>query len=533
MYEATWRDEKINKNEVAKLEKDGLDVFKDLPELVKRPFSEIDPSYYMYFKYAGLTVQKPQAAGNFMLRVKIPGGIATTAMARHLSFLAKEYGKGVIDVTTRQSVQYHWVPFAKLPEVFAGIKQHGMTTAGSEGDITRNVIDNPLSGIDPFELFDTRATVRRVHQRFQDNKEYSNLPRKMKISVSSNVNNAANAQINDLAFVPATKKINKRKVLGFNVKIGGGLGMKPYLGQPMNVFVTRSEVADVAEAVVGLYRDHGFRRSRTKARLKFLIEDWGVEKFEQALREKLPKLHTAGKDETIGWTNGTILGIHEQKQAGLYYIGINIPAGRLYHEDFEEFIRLADVYGSSELRFDHSQNLIIPNIPEKQLTQLQDEPIFKKYPYAERTLMSLGMACTGSQYCNLAYTRSKEILNELLPKLDQQFHFEQPVRIIVTGCGNGCAHRAIADIGIEGCAARDKDKQPIEAFKLSVGGSLLDSGHFNETLKGVVLITQLEKVTAAFLAYYQKEQQFQETFYEFYKRVGKESFQTLLNTVNH
>jgi ferredoxin-nitrite reductase len=531
MYNATWQDGKINKNEVAKLAEDGLDVFKDLPELIKKPFSEVDPSYYMYFKYAGLTVQKPQADGNFMMRIKIPGGIATTKMARYLSSLAKEYGKGVIDITTRQSVQYHWIPFAKLPAIFAAINAHGMTTAGAEGDITRNVIDNPLAGIDPLELFDTRATVQRVHKRFQDNTDYSNLPRKMKISISSNVNNAANAEINDLAFVPATKRLNNRKILGFNVKIGGGLGMKPYLALPMNIFVTRSEVADVSEAVVALYRDHGYRRSRTKARLKFLIEDWGVEKFEAALREKIPNLKTAGKDETLGWTNGTILGIHEQKQSGLYYVGVNVPAGRLYDQDFDEFIRIADEFGNGEIRFDHSQNLIIPNIPQEQLAALKAEPIFEKYPYGDNTLQSLGMACTGSQYCNLAHTRSKEILNDLLPKLDQKFHFEKPVRIVVTGCGNGCAHRAIADLGVEGVAARDKDKNPIEAFKLSVGGSLLNGGHFNETLKGIVPLERLEIVTNAFLSYYKEEQQ-NETFYDFYQRVGGASFQALLNEVN-
>lgn len=530
MYEAKWKEQKLNKNELSKLKEDGLDVFKDLPELVKKPFSAIDPAYYMYFKYAGLTVQKPKKDGNFMMRVKIPGGILTTKQGHHLAEIAETYGKGLLDITTRQSVQYHWIPFRKLPEIFEDLKPYGLTTAGAEGDITRNVIDNPLAGIDPFELFDTRPTVRRVHQRFQNNRDYSNLPRKMKISISSNVYNAGNAEINDLAFVPASKRINGRKVLGFNVKVGGGLGALPQLGKPLDIFVTRSQVAELAEAVVTLYRDHGPRRNRAHARLKFLIQDWGLEKFEAELRQKLPELPTAGKDELLGWNGGTVLGLHEQKQAGFYYLGIGVAAGRLPAADFRQFLQIADNYGTGEIRFDHSQNLIIPGIPKQQLAALKNETILQQYSYQEEHMANQGLACTGSQYCNMAHTRSKEILNELLPKLDQRFTFKRPPRIVVTGCANGCAHRSIADIGIEGVAARNKNKEVIEAFKISLGGTLKAGGHFAQTLRGVVPTGQLEAVVTALLTLYQTHHQ-GETFAEYVERSGLPTFQKVLDAI--
>ncbi|MFC6169889.1 nitrite/sulfite reductase [Loigolactobacillus jiayinensis] len=529
-YQITWADAKLNKNELSKLKKDGLDVFQDLPELVKKPFTEIDKSYYMYFKFAGLTVQKPQEQGNFMLRVKIPGGTINLKQARHLAGIATEYGHGYLDLTTRQAVQYHWIPFAKLPEVFAGINAVGLTTQGAEGDITRNVIDNPLSGIDPNELFDTRPAVQRVHHLFQGNRDYSNLPRKFKISINSNIYNAGNAEINDLAFVPATKRINGRTVKGFNLKVGGGLGMRPYLGLGLNIFVTRSQVAAVAEAVVKLYRDNGYRRSRTKARLKFLIQDWGVAEFEAKLREQLPKLATAGDSAVVGWSNGTALGIHPQKQAGYYYVGVSVPAGRISAADFRAFVDLAAKYGRDELRFDHGQNLLIPWIAAADLAAVKAAPIFNKFSYQPHNLVDFGTTCTGAEYCNLAYTHTKEIFTPLLAQLDQKFSFSQPVHITLTGCGNGCAHRSIADIGIEGLTAKTKDGQRAEAFKIAVGGSLLDGGHFTEVLKGKLFTTQLYGALAALLADYQTQQLPDETYYAYFQRLGVAHFQAILDT---
>ncbi len=528
-YEATWADQRINKNEKSKLKEDGLDVFKDLPELIKHPFSEIDKSYYMYFKFAGLTVQKPQDEGNFMMRIKIPGGRINLKQADHIAWIANTYGHGFLDLTTRQAVQYHWIPFIQLPEIFKGIEDVGLTTLGAEGDITRNVVDNPLSGIDPNELFDTRETVLAIYQRLQGNRDYSNLPRKFKISINSNIYNAGNAEINDLAFIPATKIIDGQKVLGFNVKVGGGLGMVPYLGLAMDIFVTPDQVADVSEAVVALYRDNGFRRSRSKARLKFLIQDWGVQKFEAALREKVPGLATAGHSEVVGWSNGTALGIHPQRQAGYYYIGVSIPAGRISGKDFQTFVDLAKKYGRDELRFDHGQNLIIPYIAEKDLVEVQKAEIFTRFSTTPHKLLDFGTTCTGAEFCNLANAHTKEIFKPLLQQLDDRFTFSQPLQITLTGCGNGCAHRSIADIGIEGVKARTQAGDHTEGYTLSVGGSLLDGGHFNEPLKGKVSKEQLTDAVAAILQDYQSQKQPDESFYNYYLRQGSPHFQTIFD----
>lgn len=528
-YDAIWADQRINKNEKSKLKEDGLDVFKDLPELIKHPFSEVDKSYYMYFKYAGLTVQKPQEQGNFMFRIKIPGGRINLKQADLIAWIAETYGHGFVDLTTRQAVQYHWIPFVKLPELFGQLNEVGLTTAGAEGDITRNVVDNPLSGIDPNELFDTRETVLQVYERFQGNRDYSNLPRKFKISINSNIYNAGNAEINDLALIPATKAIDGQTVQGFNVKIGGGLGMVPYLGLSTNIFVTPDQVADLAEVVVQLYRDNGPRRSRAKARLKFLIQDWGINKFEAAIREQLPDLETAGHSEVRGWSNGgSALGIHEQAQKGYYYVGVSVPTGRINAADFKAFIDIARQYGRDEIRFDHEQNLIIPWIPAADLETVKANEIFTRFNTKPETLLDLATTCTGAEYCNLANSHTKEIFEPILNALDARFTFEKPVAITLTGCGNNCAHRSIADIGIEGVHARTADGDKVEGYQFSVGGSLLDGGHFNENLKGKVVADQIVDATASLLQDYQDNLQNSESFYEYYQRQGTDHFQTVL-----
>lgn len=534
-YETTWSNQKLNKNEINKLKTDGLDIFKALPELVKQPFSDIDKSYYMYFKYAGLTVQKPQNAGLFMMRIKVPGGIMTTAQAHHLVKIANDYADGILDITTRQSVQYHHIKFKQIPEIFAGIEAVGMTTQGAEGDILRNVINNPLAGIDRAELFDTRDIVREVCERFEGNRDYSNEPRKLKISINSNYYNAGNAEVNDIAFTPATKEINGWVIKGFHVKIGGSLGIKPFLGVQADVFVLPQQVADFSEVVAALYRDHGYRRSRTKARLKFLIQDWGIKKFEEKIREKMPELLSRGHDETIGWNDGRVLGVAEQKQDGLYYIGASVPAGRISATDFEQFIKIAEQYGNGELRFDHAQNIIIPNISKAAIEYVKKMPLFKVYRISPTRLIDFGQTCTGATYCNLAFTRTKEILAPLLAPLlttlDEEISLPEPVSITLTGCGNGCAHRSTADIGLEGCNYVTPSKEKIEGFQISVGGSLLKGGHFSENLSGKIPLNALHDTLLAFLNDFKKNRSESESFHGYYNRVGTAYFQVLLNQI--
>lgn len=497
----------------------------------KNGFESIPKDQYMYFKYAGLTVQKPQDKGLFMLRVKVPTGILNHQQAVVLSEIGQLYGRNVQDITTRQSIQYHWIPLEKLPEIFERLKKVDLTTSEAEGDAPRNVVGNPLAGIDPNELFDTRPVVDEIYRFFQDNPDFSNLPRKYKISVNANIYNAGHAEINDLAFTPASKVIDGKKVLGFHVLVGGGLAAKPYLAKQLNVFVTKNQVKKVAAAVTTLYRDFGYRKSRARARLKYLIADWGIEKFEERVLELTGTLPAAGKDETIGWNGGFFFGVHPQKQKGLNYVGISVPVGRIHSDDFYKIAELAAQFGSGELRTVNSQNLIIPNIPDHSIDKLLKNDIFKKFPIHPTFFTGYAMACTGNEFCNLALTNTKDKMLELAERLDREVQLDVPVRIYMVGCTNSCGQRHIADIGIQGLKLRTPEGQLVDAYELFVGGHLNNGGHFNERLKGRIESSLLSDVLKDFLFYFKKEKKQGETFYAFTERKGKETLQSLLDTI--
>jgi ferredoxin-nitrite reductase len=216
-----------------------------------------------------------------------------------------------------------------------------------------------LAGIDPNEIMDTRSILKEVEQFFQLNRDFSNLPRKYKMSISANVLNTGHAQINVLAFTPAKKIIQGEEDLGFHVWVGGGLAAKPYMAQMLDVFVLPEEVLKIAIGVTSIFRDFGYRQKRTHARLKFLVADWGAEKFREELIKITGELETKGEDLTKGWNAGYFYGLHEQKQKGFYYAGLSVPVGRMNASELLELARLADEYGDGTIGTCKSQNVLI------------------------------------------------------------------------------------------------------------------------------------------------------------------------------
>lgn len=531
-YQKIWKNEpNITENEKLKLAKDGLCIFDEIDELCKKPFEEILKSDYMYFKYAGLTLQKPSTDGLFMFRVKIPAGIITFNQAKRLAWLASTYGKGILDLTTRQSVQVHWVPFEQLSDIFKQLEKDGLTTSEAEGDVPRNIIGNPMADIDPDELFECSDLIQQINDFLQNNEDYSNLPRKFKISISTNYWNAANAQIQDIAFTPATKMQNGIQVNGFDVYVGGGLGAVPRLGKPLNMFVQPKDVMPVIEGVLALYREYGNRTNRKRARLKFLVEDWGFERFEEELRAIVGPLPTAGKSELKGWHYGMVQKFAPQKQAGYYTAAIRIPAGRITSEDFESYAELAARYGTGEMRIDHAQNLLIPNISKDNLEDFEKEPVVQKYGFIQNNLLSYGMSCTGNEFCNMAFTETKALLKTTLELLDQKLELDVPVRIIINGCPNNCGHRSIADIGLLGVSKKNSEGTPCEAFSISLGGYLADEGAFTKRMDSIIEKKQLAVFLEQFLTYFKETKQKDESFYQFYERMGHEQLNTQIKKI--
>ena len=280
----------------------------------------------------------------------------------------------------------------------------------------------------------------------------------------------------------------------------------------------------MAIAVATIFRDFGYREKRHVARLKFLVADWGPEKFKEKLLEYVDLL-PAGEDAQIGWNAGYFYGVQPQKQKGLNYIGLNVPVGRLSSEEALELARISKKYGNGELRNCNSQNMIIPNIPDENVDALLAEQIFERITISPLSFIGYAVSCTGMEYCNLALVETKERMRRIANQLDQELTLDVPVRMHMIGCPNSCGQRQIADIGFQGVKMKTKDKGMIDAFEIYVGGTLLDGGKFNEKLKGKVDADNLYGVLKQLLVHFKETKNPEETFFDYVQRVGLEPLQ--------
>ncbi|WP_221565096.1 nitrite/sulfite reductase [Alkalihalobacillus sp. TS-13] len=531
-YEKFWADnEKLNKTELKKLEKDGLEIFEDIPYYAENGFESIPKEEWDSFKWAGLYLQRPKQDGYFMMRINVPSGVLNYEQAETLASICKDYGRGVFDVTTRQAIQFHWLQIENIPDIFNRLAKVGLSSAGACGDITRNIVGNPLAGIDPNELFDTEPIVKEIYEYFQHNKDFSNLPRKYKVSISTNIHNASNAEINCLSFTPAVKEIDGEEVKGFHVKVGGGLAARPYLAETLDVFIRPENVKETAIAITTIFRDFGYREKRHRARLKFLVADWGPEEFKEKLVELTGPLPSKGEDVQKDWNAGYFYGVHKQKQDGLNYIGFNVPVGRLDANEVLEIAKISKQYGNGEIRTCNSQNIIIPNIPDEKVDALLQEKIFERITIEPKRFIAYSVSCTGIEFCNLALVETKERMRQIAEYLDEQIRVDVPVRLHMVGCPNSCGQRQIADIGLQGIKMKSKEKGLIEAFEIYVGGTLNHGGKFNEKLKGKIDGEHLPAVLVEFLTYFKKEKLPGESFYDFVGRLGIEPLQEELDRI--
>ncbi|MFD2615585.1 nitrite/sulfite reductase [Paenibacillus gansuensis] len=532
-YEPVWtaNSDKLNKFEFAKLQKDGLDVIRTIiEEYAHKGYDAIDADDMSRFKWAGVYEQKPKD-GYFMMRIRINSGVLTSEQARMIAAIGKDYGRGLIDVTTRQAIQYHWLTVQDLPDIFKRLEQVGLYSYEACGDCPRTIVGNPLAGIDKDELMDTTALVNEVNDFFLMNRDFSNLPRKYKMSISSNIHNNGNAEINCLAFTPAIKVIDGEEVLGFHASVGGGLSAKPHLARQMDMFIRPEEVLKVAEGVTVIFRDHGYREKRHHARLKFLVADWGVEKFQEKLIELIGPMPTRGEDKIAGWSSSYYDGVHPQKQEGLYYAGLNVPVGRLNSEELEELARLADTYGDGTIRTTQSQNIILTGVPEAKLEQFLNEPVLQRLTPFPNRFMSRTVSCTGNEFCNLALVETKEFARDVAKYLDAEIPgMEEEVRIHFIGCPNSCGQKHIADIGLQGALVKTPEGM-VDAFDIAVGGTLGPEAKFNTALKGRVRHDRVAPVLKELVLFYKNNKLDGETFHQYVQRVGVPAFQEKLTEI--
>ena len=466
--------EKLNKFERYKVEKDGLAVQSELSYFAQIGWEAMDETdLTQRLKWLGLFF-RPVTPGKFMLRLRMPHGILTSGQLRVLAAIVQRYGDdGSADITTRQNLQLRGIRIEDVPDIFQKIEQAGLTSVQSGMDNVRNITGSPVAGIDADELIDTRGLVRKVQDMITNNSKgnysFTNLPRKFNIAIAGGRDNSVHAEINDIAFVPAYKD----KKLGFNVLVGGFFSSKRCeAAVPLNAWVDPRDVVPICAAILSIFRDHGLRASRQKSRLMWLIDEWGMDRFHAAVEEHLGHalVSAAPKDEIV-WEKRDHIGVHAQSQPGLNYVGLHIPVGRLFAPEMFDLARLAEVYGSGEVRLTVEQNVIISNIPDSRLGAFLREPLLQVFSVNPGPLARALVSCTGSQFCKFALVETKQQALALADELGAELSLPKPVRIHWTGCPNSCGQPQVADIGLMGTKVR-KDGKIVEGVNLYMGGKV-------------------------------------------------------------
>jgi ferredoxin-nitrite reductase len=463
-----------NKFEKFKAEKDGLMVKNELDRFAQIGWEAMDETDRDHrLKWVGVFF-RPVTPGKFMLRMRMPSGVLNSHQMRVLAEIVQRYGTdGNADITTRQNLQLRGIRIEDIPDIFDRLKAADMTSVQSGMDNVRNITASPVAGLDADELIDARVLVQQVQDMItnsgEGNPEFTNLPRKFNIAIEGGRDNSVHAEINDIAFVPAFKD----EVLGFNVLVGGFFSAKRCEAAiPLNAWVPPEDVVALCRAILEVYRDHGLRANRQKSRLMWLIDEWGMDRFRTAVSEQMGQtLEPAAPEDEIDWDKRDHIGVYPQKQAGLNYVGLHVPIGRLYAPDMFEVARLAEVYGNGEIRLTVEQNLIIPNIPDSRLDTFLQEPILEKFSIAPTPLVRSLVSCTGSQFCNFALIETKNRALALIKELETELELSRSIRVHWTGCPNSCGQPQVADIGLMGTKVR-KDGKAAEGVDIYMGGKV-------------------------------------------------------------
>ena len=492
----------LNKFEKFKAEKDGLAIKDELDHFAQIGWEAMDKTDLEHrLKWVGV-FYRPVTPGKFMMRLRIPNGILSSEQMRVLGEIVQRYGDdGNADITTRQNLQLRGIRIEDIPDIFQRLKSVGMTSVQSGMDNVRNITGSPMAGLDADELIDTRELVQKVQDMItnygQGNYQFSNLPRKFNIAIEGGRDNSVHAEINDIAFVPAYKEGE----LGFNVVVGGFFSAKRCEAAiPMNVWVRpNQEVVDLCRGILEVYRDNGLRANRQKSRLMWLIDEWGIEEFRTRVANHLGyPLATAAEKDAIDWEKRDHLGVFPQKQEGLSYIGLCIPVGRLFADDMFDLARIAEVYGSGELRLTVEQNVIIPNIAAENMPTLLTEPLLAKFTPNPTPLQRALVSCTGAQFCNFALIETKNKAVDLIRQLDAELNIPQGVRMHWTGCPNSCGQPQVADIGLMGTKAR-KDGKTVEGVDLYMGGKVGKDAHLGSCVQKGIPCEDLKSLLTSIL----------------------------------
>ncbi|SDH38221.1 sulfite reductase (ferredoxin) [Lentzea fradiae] len=504
--------EPLNPNERSKKDDNPLNVRARIENIYAHGgFDSIDPADLRgRFRWYGLyTQRKPGIDGGrtatlepeelddeyFMMRVRSDGGALTTQQLKVLGEISQTYARDTADITDRQNVQYHWIRIEDVPTIWQKLEAVGLTTTEACGDSPRVILGSPVAGISADEVVDGQPAIETILERYIGDPRFSNLPRKFKTAISGSQDVAH--EIHDVAFVGV---VHPEHGPGFDLWVGGGLSTNPMLGKRLGAWVPLDEVPDVWEAVISVFRDYGYRRLRHRARIKFLVADWGPEKFRQVMEDEyLKRKMIDGPAPEVLDQQLDHVGVHKQKD-GLHYVGAAPVAGRVSGSILVEVAKIAERAGSQRVRFTPQQKIIVLDVAESEVPTLKSD-LAKLGLQVDPSPWRRGiMACTGIEFCKLAIVETKARALDLVTQLEANLKdivdgVTAPITVHINGCPNSCARIQTADIGLKGQIVTDEQGNQVEGFQVHLGGGLgLDAG-FGRKLRG-------HKVTAAELPEY-------------------------------
>ncbi len=469
--EITWDlIHKRNFVERLKHEKGGLEVIRDLPAMIEAGYEAVPEEDFVRMQWYGLYHDKPKL-GYFMMRVKIPGGILSPAELRTIGGLSQRFGRGHGELTTRQNIQLHWLELARLPEVLRILAAGGLSTTGACGDNVRNITGCPVAGIDREELFDVRGLLAEASDFFVQHREYSDLPRKHKITIAACPHQCNAPEIHCIALLGALRCGQP----GFAVRVGGGLASWPRLADDLRVWVPAAEAVEALRAIVDVWReDLKYRLSRAKARLKFMVHDLGPQAFRARVEERLGRRLVDGAAPPAPAEEHDHNGVHPQRQEGLFYAGFPVHLGLMSGETMLRLADLAETW-NGEIRLTRRQNFILSHIPEERVDAVVREVEALGFPLTGTGLRGVSIACTGDPFCNYTVAETKGKLHEIVEHLERTFGDEAAgLRLNLDGCPHACAHHWIGDIGLQGTTLRERSPagERLHGYDLFLRGGL-------------------------------------------------------------
>jgi ferredoxin-nitrite reductase len=459
----------VNKIEALKAEKDGLEIQDDLVRFAREGWKTIGDDDKERLKWVGVFMRRP-TPGHAMMRIRMPNGVVSASQVRLLAQLTRESGRAIADITTRQQVQLRWVTVERVPDIMRRLEAAGLSSLQTGMDNIRGIIGCPATGLTPGELLDTAPIAREFQRIFLGNKDFTNLPRKFNVTITGCREHCTSGETQDISMTPALAEVDGVTTAGFNVAVGGKQGSGgPTIAVPLDAFVSPQDAAETCAAIALLFRDHGPRESRSKARLAFLLGEWGAERFRRELEARLVRaLPRAGRDAR-GATHNDHIGVFRQRQSGLNNVGLKTPVGRVTAEQLDELARLADRYGQGELRFTASQDVLLPHVPDARLGDLTQEPLLKELPYNPSEVRRGLVSCTGTDFCNLALIDTKTRAMALAREFEKHVGKTRPITVRWSGCPASCGNHHTADIGLQGCKVR-VDGKVVDGVHVFVGG---------------------------------------------------------------